>query len=34
MFWLEMHDGAALCFGEQNTDALLKKAEFRLLKVT
>lgn len=29
-----MHDGVALCFGEQNTDALLKEAEFQLLKVT
>lgn len=33
MFWLEMYDSKALCFGEQNKDALLKKCEFQLLIV-
>ena len=23
MFWLELYDSEALCFGDQNTDALL-----------
>lgn len=34
MFWLEMYASKAVCLGEQNTDILLKKSEFQLLKGT